>query len=122
MVDVCSERRLCRGDNAFDLLQPSIIECSMRATKLISSLQVAQFDAQDGALDSIHPTIPSDHSMVIFADLPVVSQDPDFLVQLRIVGYDSAGFTEGSEVFPRIKAETSGVTQRADPSPAVFGS
>ncbi len=56
----------------------------VRAAELIAFFEMAQFDAQNGRLDSVHPAVPSDHGVVIFADLAVIPKNPDFLLQLDV--------------------------------------
>src|SRR5437667_10279088 len=51
--------------------------------------------------------------MEIFACLAVIAQEPDPGCQIGIVGNDRAGFSEGAQVFSRIKTETAGDAQRA---------
>src|SRR4030081_1178776 len=115
VINVPDAGCLDRCNDFSDAVQCPVIICRVRSPKLISSFKMAQFDAQNGCLDSVHPTVPTDHGVVIFEDLAVVPKDPDLLPQLGVIRHNCARFSESSQVLPGIKAKTGRVTKRAHP-------
>ena len=59
-------------------------------------VQVFQLDAQNRALNPVHPAIPADHIMVILARLTVITIHGHAVLQIRVVGDDRAGLTAGT--------------------------
>src|SRR5438105_2912985 len=94
----------------------------MTASRRIGLNQPTKLDAQHRRLNSIHARIPADVRVMVFGSLPVVAQDLDPATQLRFLSRDCAGFTKGSEVFARIKTETTRHADTAGLAAFVLGS
>src|ERR1700736_5773570 len=120
MINMADAGRLNRGYYLFDATECPVIIYCMRPAKLIPFLQMSQFDPQNRRLDSIHPAIPSDLCMVVFANLPVVAKDPNLLIQLSIPGHNGASLAECAEILAGVEAETGRVAKCADPSSFVL--
>src|SRR6516165_10904120 len=98
------------------------IRRGMSAPVLGPSLQVAQLDAQDGALDPLHPIVVSFQRVMILALRPPIAKQTDSAGQLRIVGSYDSTLSTGSEILSRIKAKGRQVAERACPPSFIFGS
>ena len=94
----------------------------MRAPEFVSFFKVPQFDAQNRSLYSVHPGVPADHRVVIFANLSVVPKDPYLLLQLMVAGHNCTRLSECAEILSGVEAEATGVAEQACPAPFVFGS
>src|SRR5258708_28327062 len=82
VINVTGVGALGRCDDFFDAGQRLVVMLCMISAELISSFEILEFDSQNSCLDSVHSGGPSDYAVVVLADLTVVSQDPDFLLQL----------------------------------------
>ena len=124
-VDVINVLGVGRRKRRYNFVHPIehlIILQRMGAPQRVSTFKVLKFDAEDSSLDTIHPAVPSDHGVVIFADLTVISKNADFFLQFKVVCHDRAGFAKRAQILTGIEAEASGVTKRADLSSLVIGS
>src|SRR6476659_9918489 len=72
-----------------------------------------KFNAQNGGLDTVHSAVPTNHLVVIFADLAMISQHSDLLLQEKVVRYDRARFAECAQVFSWVETETTCVADAA---------
>src|SRR5712692_1952966 len=79
-----------------------------------------KFDAQDSGLNTIHPAVPTNHRVPIFAGLSVVPKNADFFLQVRAICHDRSGFAERAQVFPGVEAKASGVAKCAGISALIF--
>src|SRR6266404_2868995 len=122
VVDVADPLCLDRPDKFFDAVQCLIIMCRVRPAELIASFKKSEFDSQNGCLDSVHATVPSDHDVMILADLAVISQNPNLLLQLGIVSHHCAGLTESTKILPRVEAEAASLAKASHLPSLVFGS
>src|SRR5271165_6378892 len=84
--------------------------------------KMSQLNSQNSRLDSVHPAIPPNHAVIIFADLAVVPKDPNLLLQLGIASHNRASFAEGAKILPRVEAETSCIGEGADLSALILSS
>src|SRR5216117_1613817 len=66
VVNVTSVLSLCGQDHFLNLGQMLVVKPGVGSSCLVGSIQVLQFHPKSGALDSIHPRIPTTQSMVIF--------------------------------------------------------
>src|ERR1700730_3496686 len=105
-----------------DTTQRSVIMSRVSSSELSISIKMAQLDSQYSRLDSVHPAIPPNHAVVIFADLAVIPQDPNLILQLGVASHHRAGFTKRSKILSGIKAETRRVTKCPNPSTVIFRS
>ena len=69
MIDVPRVGGRHGGDHFPEILQRPVVVLGMGAPAFIALFQVTKFDPQNGPLDPVHPAIPPNHGMVIFADL-----------------------------------------------------
>ena len=108
-------------DHFLNLGQMLVVKPGVGSSCLVGSIQVLQFHPKSGALDSIHPRIPTNQSMVIFLCLPMVPQHLDFVPQFLVVRNHCTGFSEGSQVLAGIETEATGCSKRACFPTSVFG-
>jgi len=120
MIDMADAGCMSRQNYFRNPIQSPIIVGGVRTTELITFFEVFEFHPQNRGLNSIHPAVPSDHCMVVFSDLAMVSEDSDLVLQLGIVSYNCAGFPECTQVLSGIKAKAGRVTKRADAAFFVF--
>jgi hypothetical protein len=92
----------------------------VRSPELVTSFEMAQFDAENSRLDSIHPAIPPNHGVVIFANLAVIPKDPDLVLQLGVESHNCASFAERAKILTRVEAETGRVGKRANSTALVL--
>lgn len=109
------------GENLFNLLESPFIMQSVRASQLIASLQIAQLNPQNRALNAIHAAVPADYRVMIFPSLPMIPKHTDLGLQLVVVSHDRASLAESSQVFARVEAKTTCVPEGSCPSALVFG-
>src|SRR3984893_5256349 len=122
MINMPGPNRV-HGRNKFaDAIQRSVIMRGVRSPELSVPFEMAQFDSQNSRLDSVHPAIPPNHAVVIFADLAVIPKDPNLLLQLGVASHNRAGFAEGAKILPRVEAETSCVGKGAGLSALILSS
>ena len=102
-----------RGQNHFlNLGQMLVVNPGVGSSCLVASSQVLQFHAKGGALNSIHPRVPTNQGMVVFLCLPMVPQHLDFNPQFLVVGDHRSCFPEGAQVLAGIKTEATGCSNR----------
>src|SRR5271166_6340750 len=122
VINMPGPSRVQGRDEFADTDQRSVIMRGVSSPELSISFQMSQFDPQNSRLDSVHPAIPPNHAVVIFADLAVIPKDPNLLLQLGVASHYRAGFAEGAKVLPRVEAETSCVGKRTNLSTLVLRS
>src|ERR1051326_2685336 len=54
-------------DHGPDLHECFLVTLGMSPTERIAVVQMFQFDLKNGSLNTIHTTVPSDHSVVVFS-------------------------------------------------------
>src|SRR5687767_6360929 len=79
-----------------------------------------QLDAQNRALETVHPTIPADDSMVILLCLAMIAKSGHASPEFWVVGDASTGFAASTEVLSGIKAKTTDVTDGTGAFPIIF--
>ena len=80
---------------------------------LVPSVEVAEFDAQEGRLQFVQAGVQAGHFVVITFLRTVIAQHADLFRQFAVVGGDCARVAESAEVFGRIKTVARGVSERA---------
>src|SRR5262245_29531535 len=78
-----------------------------------------ELDAEDRALDCVHPVVKTDLGVVVALSLGVVAKCAHPGCERVIVGHDCAAFAAGAEVLPRIETEPGGPPEAANRSAAV---
>lgn len=91
----------------------------MLSAQPIRFTQMSQFDLQNRGLNAVHPAVPSDHGVMVFANLAMIPKNFHSLVQVAVIGNDRARFPEGPKVFPRVKTKASYISNRTGFSPIV---
>ena len=59
---------------------------------------------------------------MVFANLTMISKDPNLFLQFMVAGHHGAGLSECAEILSGIEAKAAGVAERAGPASFVFGS
>jgi hypothetical protein len=121
VIDVQGTGYSGRRNDFLNAVQRLVIVSRMRPAKLIASFKKSKFYLQNGSLDSIHPAVPSNHRMLMLADLAVVPKDPNFFLQRRITSHNRPGLTERSKILSGIEAKTARIAEASHSSPFVFG-
>src|SRR5439155_7543168 len=86
------------------------------ASARIPGIQVTQLDAQDRALQAIHPAVPPDDGVLVFLAGPTMVAHLAHSIRQLVVGGDHRpGVTAGPQVLSRVEAEASGVAGGAGP-------
>src|ERR1700752_2846550 len=83
---------------------------------------MAQLDAQNSPLNSIHPAVPPNHGVVVLTNLTMIAKNSNLRIQLGIGTNHRSAFTKGAKVLARVKAETSCLGKRSDLPPLILGS
>src|SRR5580704_3302702 len=122
VVNMPGPSRLHGRDELAHTAQRSVIMSGVSLPELSISFKMSQLNSQNSRLDSVHPAIPPNHAVIIFADLAVIPKDPNLLLQLGIASHNRAGFAEGAKILPRVEAETSCVGKGADLSTLILSS
>src|SRR5207244_1168164 len=104
-----------------DLCKCCDVSGRMRPPQIVAAVKMSQLDRKACTLNRIHPTIPADHGMMVFAGLAVVAQHANLVGQLEVICDDGACFTKRAKVFPRIKTEAANFAHRPSSSILVFG-
>src|SRR6185503_18661039 len=89
------------------------VDRSMSATSFVPLIQMPQLYIQDRRLNRIKSRVSAFFNMHIFLLLPVVSQTTHFLRELIVIRNYRTSVAVSTEVFPRIKTETTRETKRA---------
>ena len=80
----------------------------MRTTGFCPLIQVTKLDAQNGALDGIHPVVVAFQRMVIAPALSPIAQHAQCVRLIVVVRHSHAAFAAGSKILAGIEAEASG--------------
>lgn len=122
VVDMPGETGFDREDYMWGAGEELVIVPGMGSALGIPLGEMAQFDAEGGALEAVHTAVPAYQFMVVFFALAVIAEDADAIGEGGVGGHDGTGFTEGAEVFTGIKTEAASVAEGADTTTFVFGS
>src|SRR5438067_1649185 len=90
------------------------------ATQRRPRLEVAQLDAENRALQPLHPVVVAPQHVVVLLRLTPVAQHADRLGVAGVARRDEAAFAAGAKVLARIEAETREVADAADAAAAVL--
>jgi len=123
MPDVSGARNLVGQDDAvggiragFDetrRMKERVIAAGDGAAELVPAVDVLELDGEDRTLEAVHAGVPSDFVVIVAAAHSVLAQHAGALGDFVGVGGDHAGIPRRAEIFGGIKAEGSGVTERA---------
>ena len=81
VIDMASMGRLERGDDFLGVAQKLIVKQGVRVALDVADIQMFELDAENGALNAVHPGVPADFGMMVFTVLAVIAQNPDFFGQ-----------------------------------------
>src|SRR6266566_2189674 len=87
MINVAPVTRLEWRDQVFDAGKLLIVELRVGASRVICLRQMSQLHAKHGTLNSIHPRIPADKTVMIFFCLPVIAQHLNLVLQFLAAGH-----------------------------------
>src|SRR5438876_3381430 len=93
--------------------EPLLVSPRMGPPRFVRSIQPSQFDPERGALDAVHPGIPTHDGVMIFLFLPVIAQHLYFFLEILVPGDDCAGLPECSQILAGIEAEAARDPHRA---------
>ena len=101
-----------RRHDFFNPPESLIVLPGVPPASLIAVIKALELNLKNCRLNSIHPAVPTDQRVVILLNLPVIPENPDFILQFIIVSHDSAGFAKCAQIFPRVKTETADIAHR----------
>src|SRR2546429_872394 len=81
---------------------------------------MAELDAQDGALQSLHAIVVTFYEVMIFALLSPVAQHPYVARVFGVIRHHHSSLTISAQILTGINTETAQVTDAAHSSPLVF--
>src|SRR6266852_3712861 len=117
VIDVPSVGRL-GGDRHAAIREQGAIARRVRSPRLGPPFEVAQLDAQDRALDTLHPVVVARQRVMVLAVLAPVPQHADGARLLLVARYHHPALAVRAKVLARVVAEAGEVAEAAD-GPAI---
>src|SRR5438552_9860570 len=105
VINMTPVRRFRGQDELRNSGEPLLVSPRMGPPCFVRSIQPSQFDPERGALDAVHPVIPTHDGAMIFLFLPVIAQHLYFFLEILVPGDDCAGLPECSKILAGMEAE-----------------